>query len=216
MDDPLAEWEAQRLELLEGLDEPPPVPPAPPATGCAVWVGCLCLAAAVVVLAWYWRQPAPTFPAAFHPYTDSEARLARHVQARTITRGEIRQGVLLSGVVLADMERAMRATVERDPDLVVIPLYYAPEHAYAAVAAANADGAHVLLNPVIHAHSGLATVRQTPRFCPHEKVYQLPTHVVVTASPWNSTGSVRTTFTGVGAGLLYTIVQQLGGVDVCA
>jgi hypothetical protein len=124
-------------------------------------------------------------------------------------------GTLDGGVLLEDMVSVLQAAVAYNPQQLIVPIYYGEDYNYHALAFNGKRGPTVLLNPTVHASSGLATVSQQPRFCSMARDYTLPTKVVLAGNYHNSTVVTKAEFEGARAALAFTMVQQLQGHDVC-
>lgn len=155
-----------------------------------------------------------TFPNNMHTYKESEMPLVRQIPGRQITSTEITSGVLYTGVLISDMNEVMTEAVEYNRDMILLPINYGSRHTYSAIAF-YADEPKLLLNPYISTSSGLVTVNQRPLFCDNARDYSLPSHVVVEGSPHNSTVITRVKLEGAHAAMVYTLVHQLQGIDVC-
>lgn len=155
-----------------------------------------------------------TFPTNRHGYKEAELVLARQVPGRTVGLHEVASGVLSNGVLLTDMEQVMMADVEYDPSLVVVPMNYGPTYTHRAIGF-YLEQPIVLINPTIQSSSGLVTVNQKPLFCQTARDYRLPSHVVLSGSYINSTSFTRMTLEGAQAAMVYTLVHQQLGEDVC-
>lgn len=193
-----------------------PLSPAPRDTRLAgVALGVMVLALTVFACM-YLTQGAPsTFPYDFADFTEREARLARKIPGKTISAEEVAAGVLEDGVLIKDVVDVLTAAIVYNPEQMIVPIYYGDDFNYAVLAFSTERGATVLLNPSIHKSSGVATVTQEPRFCSMARDYRLPTRVVVSGTPHNSTVYTRSEFAGARAAMAYTMIRQLSGQDVC-
>jgi len=156
-----------------------------------------------------------TFPSNFAEFTQAEARLAKIVRSRVISKEEIQTGVLRGDIQMEDIIDSMVSMTDWDTSLIIIPIYFGPEFALSMIAF-NQDGvSSVVVNPTVHMSSGKAKVKQQPHFCPDTQEYTLPTKVVISGSSPTSTSLKMFSFEGSRAALVYTLVMQLSGIDIC-
>lgn len=212
-------------ETLRRRGIPPPIPPKPehavqpekPLATVPGWVlilpGVMALGVLYTLTVMMLVGAPSTFPTSMHTYPEDQLVLARQVSGRLISSGEISSGSV-QGVGLVDMERSMAADLEYNKNIVVVPMNYGPRFPFSVVGFYT-DRPIVLLNPYIASSSGLVTVDQKPLFCSVQRGYKLPSHIVVGGSLVNTTTISRFTLEGSQAAMVYTLIMQMDGQDVC-